>query len=102
MRVPATLLVAVAALGFEPPALAAEVGTTQKEPGARKGTRLYVPDDPAKPAQAKQAESEVNTLEGCMQTWDRTTHISKSQWRDICQREIRARASGSAANGAAP
>jgi hypothetical protein len=41
----------------------------------------------------------VNTLDGCMAAWDPATHISKDQWREICQRQIRANAAHS---GAAP
>jgi hypothetical protein len=70
---------------------------------ARKGTRNYRPGDagtpstttpstttpstttsptPDKPADA----ADTRTLEGCMATWDKGTHISKSRWREICMR----------------
>lgn len=64
---------------------------------ARKGTRNFRTDDadtpgapsttttpppPDKPADA----AEANTLDACMATWDKGTHISKSRWREICQR----------------
>jgi len=41
------------------------------------------------------ADAKVNTLEGCMATWDASTHISKDKWREICRRQIRARAAHS-------
>ncbi len=63
----------------------------------RKGTRLYRPDDAGVDKEGAEADSEglfysqTETLEACMETWDRETHISKSRWREICQREIKAR-----------
>jgi hypothetical protein len=60
---------------------------------ARKGTRLYTPEDagaaPAAPSDAgSQATSSADALEQCMSTWDAGTHISKSRWREICKRQL--------------
>jgi hypothetical protein len=32
-----------------------------------------------------------DSLEGCMETWDAETHITKAEWRKICQRQIKER-----------
>jgi hypothetical protein len=59
---------------------------------ARKGTRLYTPEDaaPAVPADsATQARSTEDALKQCMDTWDAGTHIAKSKWREICQRQLK-------------
>jgi hypothetical protein len=70
---------------------------------ARKGTRNFRADDadapgapststtpasPDKPADAAAAANpdDTHSLENCMATWDKGTHISKSRWREICQR----------------
>ena len=69
---------------------------------ARKGTRNYRSDDAAAtgspsttttppPPDKPEASVDTRTLEGCMATWDKGTHISKSRWREICQRNINAR-----------
>ena len=63
---------------------------------ARKGTRLYSPDGtgaaPTLPADtATQAQSAEEALEQCMNTWDTGTHITKSKWREICQRQLKDR-----------
>ena len=56
----------------------------------RKGTRLYRPDDastePQETADPKQAKEK---LDQCMASWDKGTHISQSNWRQICAREIK-------------
>ena len=62
---------------------------------ARKGTRNNIPADAASTTAAKEVEARVNTLEGCMASWDASTHISKEAWHEICQRELRARAAHS-------
>jgi hypothetical protein len=63
---------------------------------ARKGTRLYSPDGtgaaPTLPADtATEAQSAAEALEQCMTTWDTGTHITKSKWREICQRQLKDR-----------
>jgi hypothetical protein len=69
---------------------------------ARKGTRNYRPDDAGAPGSSSatttpppsdkpEAAADTRTLEGCMATWDAGTHITKSRWREICQRNINAR-----------
>jgi hypothetical protein len=61
------------------------------QPVARKGTRNFVPGD----ADALTVPSETRTdaagdpLEACMATWDAGTHITKSKWREICERQIK-------------
>jgi len=55
MRHAGPLLIAVAAASLVGHSLAQD---------ARKGTRNYVPADPAAPKVAKEADAKVNTLEG--------------------------------------
>ena len=92
---------------------------------ARKGTRNFRTDDadtpgapststapalPDKPADAPDTAdvpdtaaapdpADTHSLENCMATWDKGTHISKSRWREICQRNANDR--GQAEAGAA-
>jgi hypothetical protein len=61
---------------------------------ARKGTRLYTPDGavPTAPYTSQgQAQDGEAALEQCMNTWDAGTHITKSKWREICQRQLKDR-----------
>lgn len=63
------------------------------EPAARKGTRIYRPgEDAAVPTDATTARSDSlsvkDKLSQCMDTWDKGTHITKSKWREICQRQL--------------
>ena len=60
----------------------------------RKGTRLYRPDPGESAAAAKwEAEHSEQTarekLDQCMASWDAKTHIAESNWRQICEREIK-------------
>ena len=59
---------------------------------ARKGTRAYKPDgaSPALPADASQTESPTSddALAQCIAAWDAGTHISPSNWREICKRQL--------------
>lgn len=64
----------------------------------RKGTRLYRPDvsedyDALVEGEEKAAATHEPTaeerLEECMASWDDKTHITKSSWRLICQRQIK-------------
>ncbi len=64
----------------------------------RKGTRLYRPDDSEDydalvEGQEKAAAAHEPTVEEkldqCMASWDDKTHITKSSWRNICEREIK-------------
>jgi len=87
MRVSSLLIVAVAAGCLAGQTLAQEVT-------ARKGTRNYVPPEPISPESAERAEA-PHTFEGCLASWDASTHISKSAWRRICQRAVRSRAAHS-------
>jgi hypothetical protein len=65
----------------------------------RKGTRNYdgaaagalsVPSD-----KESAVGPESSSLDQCMATWDAGTHITKTKWREICQRQIRDRDAGS-------
>lgn len=69
--------------------------------GGRKGTRNYVPPDgTALPdpdeTTAKSAEARAKKIADCVAIWDRGTHISKSKWREICQRQVDDSAAASA------
>ena len=62
----------------------------------RKGTRLYdVPDEEADLTEAEEKAAATHEptaedrLEECMASWDEKTHITKSSWRLICQRQIK-------------
>jgi hypothetical protein len=63
---------------------------------ARKGTRNYDPGDSdalTVPSTATDDEAvDRDPLKECMETWDAATHITKSKWREICERQIRERA----------
>lgn len=60
----------------------------------RKGTRNYRPGElstttPAESAEKSNGELSANEkLTQCMETWDAGTHITKSHWREICQRQL--------------
>jgi hypothetical protein len=61
----------------------------------RKGTRNYMPDADEISAEAKEnatqsADTTKARLDQCMASWDRNTHITQSNWRQICEREIKA------------
>ena len=64
----------------------------------RRGTRLYRPgdtesDDPLVEGEEKTTATHEPTteerLEECMASWDEKTHITRSGWRLICQRQIK-------------
>ena len=64
----------------------------------RKGTRLYRPDVPDEEVDLTEAEEKAaaaneptveERLDQCMASWDEKTHITKSSWRLICQRQIK-------------
>jgi len=64
----------------------------------RRGTRLYRPDDSEsydplvegeEKATATHEPTPEERLEECMASWDEKTHITKSSWRLICQRQIK-------------
>jgi hypothetical protein len=87
MRITALLIVVATTASVAGQALA-------QEATARRGTRNYVPPEPVS-SEALEKATAPHTLEGCMASWDPKTHISKSAWRKICQRDIRARAAHS-------
>ena len=62
----------------------------------RKGTRLYRPDDSEgydseaeEKATATHEPTTEERIDQCMASWDAETHITKSGWRLICQRQIK-------------
>jgi hypothetical protein len=67
------------------------------ETEGRKGTRVYTPDDsegydPLAEEEKATATHEPTTeerIDQCMASWDAETHITKSGWRLICQRQIK-------------
>jgi len=76
-------------LGFHLPVIEAD---------GRRGTRLYRPDDSESydpPVEGEEKPTATNEptaedrLEECMASWDEKTHITKSSWRLICQRQIK-------------
>jgi hypothetical protein len=62
--------------------------------GGRKGTRNYSADDSGAATDLKDADSSSKTearkgrLDNCMASWDSKTHIPKSNWRKICERQL--------------
>ena len=63
----------------------------------RKGTRIYTPDEAEDyaavvEAQEKAAATHEQTakekLDQCMASWDTKTHITKANWRKICERQL--------------
>jgi hypothetical protein len=61
----------------------------------RKGTRNYMPDPDEISVEAKEnttqsGETTKARLDQCIESWDRHTHITQSDWRQICEREIKA------------
>ena len=60
---------------------------------ARKGIRLYGPDVPDEGAMRGESLPSEQTakekIDQCMASWDTKTHITKSSWREICEREIK-------------
>jgi hypothetical protein len=63
----------------------------------RKGTRVFTPDESADysalvEGQEKAAATTESTnqqkLDRCMASWDIKTHITKANWRKICEREL--------------
>ena len=66
--------------------------------GGRKGTRLYRPDDSEPYDDMVEGEDKTTAthqptveerLEECMASWDDKTHITKTSWRLICERQIK-------------
>ena len=64
----------------------------------RRGTRLCRPDDSEsydplvegeEKATATHEPTPEERLEECMASWNEKTHITKSSWRLICQRQIK-------------
>ena len=62
---------------------------------ARKGTRNYAPDSadaplpPTPDAPVATTKDNAERLKDCMATWDAGTHITKSNWKEICKRQLK-------------
>ena len=63
----------------------------------RKGTRAYTPDESEdykalvegqEKATATDDVTSQEKLERCMESWDGGTHITKPNWRKICERQL--------------
>ena len=63
----------------------------------RKGTRVYTPDESEdykalvegqEKATATHDATSQDKLEQCMASWDSGTHITKPNWRKICERQL--------------
>jgi hypothetical protein len=62
----------------------------------RKGTRNYAPDNAGAATEptdttssrADTSETRQERIEQCMASWDSKTHITKSSWRKICERQL--------------
>jgi hypothetical protein len=63
----------------------------------RKGTRIYTPDSSAdygalvegqEKATATPDATSQEKLDQCMASWDAGTHITKQNWRKICERQL--------------
>jgi hypothetical protein len=78
---------------------AAGFGSLVVKAQARKGTRLYAPDQSVDystlvEGQEKAAATATNDakpqdkLNQCMASWDTGTHITKANWRKICERQL--------------
>jgi len=93
------LLVIDAAVGAARALEGSKIFTTSINPlvvkiEGRKGTRLYRPDpdEAAAAAEWEAAHSDQTAnkkLDDCLASWDAKTHIAKSNWRQICEREIK-------------
>jgi hypothetical protein len=78
-------------------ASAAGSGSLVVKVQARKGTRLYTPDQSVdygalvegqEKAIATPDATSQQKLEQCMASWDAGTHITKANWRKICERQL--------------
>ncbi len=63
----------------------------------RKGTRVYTPDESADYKALVEGQEKITAthdatsqekLERCMESWDSATHITKPNWRKICERQF--------------
>jgi hypothetical protein len=78
--------------------VAAGAGSLVVEAQARKGTRLYMQDQSVdygtlvegqeKATATRDASSSQQKLDQCMASWDTGTHITKPNWRKICERQL--------------
>ena len=63
----------------------------------RKGTRVYTPDETQDYKALVEGEEKALTtheptpqekIDQCMASWDSKTHITKANWRKICERQL--------------
>ena len=58
----------------------------------RKGTRNYARDDTGETTEsgtsAEKPRTREEKIKACMATWDTKTHITKADWRKICERQL--------------
>ena len=89
-----------AAIAVAPAAAAPLPDTPASEPVvqrvARKGTRNYDSGDSdigtvPSTIMTNNEVTDRDLLKECMGTWDAATHITKSKWGEICERQIRER-----------
>lgn len=92
-------LVSCAATGASAAPVVAEatIGATQVvEPAVRKGTRKFrageapttTPSADSTTTAKRSGLTRADKLSQCMDTWDTGTHITKSKWRQICERQL--------------
>ena len=55
----------------------------------RKGTRIFTPDAPEQITTSHEQTSKEK-IDLCMESWDTKTHITKADWRKICERQLSA------------
>jgi hypothetical protein len=65
---------------------------------ARKGTRAYTPDssstampDTNSTQDKTDPAADAKALQDCVAIWDEKTHISPSNWKEICKRQLKER-----------
>ena len=61
------------------------------ETEGRKGTRVYTPDESEVvegQEKATAAHDAASQEKQCMASWDSRTHITKPNWRKICERKL--------------
>ena len=63
----------------------------------RKGTRIYAPDESEdyralvegeEKATGSPGQTAKEKLDQCIASWDTKTHITKANWRKICERQL--------------
>jgi hypothetical protein len=62
---------------------------TQQARGAKSGPQKQ-DTPPLTTPKSVQTGGQIETLAKCMSYWDRDTHMTKREWRAVCQRQIAA------------